>query len=431
MRKRVLLAGAAALALAGCGSNVKDGFVSRQWAEQIRELQIEPIFPPREDFLVGDVYLPAYPRNTPPEDKEDGYPPIATWLTSLELAEDNETPEHNSILKNFYKTRSTYPQTKFLGQQDPDLPQGRNESALRVARESVLDCSNTVNDNGNAVSDCNIFNSREVDSLRRLRIVGFPTFLATTITQGSLSAFVPAEAFTAALGLEFGDIESISVSVPVAESVGIPAMKLDTSDILVKDEGICDTQSLDYLLPSGQRKNGQKPSKNENQMVHAVVITEVFYTRAIDITIKTQESFGLGANVKPILPTSGKQLLKSETKPTGQTVASNGGQTGEGDSQKDPQPGQGSATDRRAQTTQQELQKAVSNLPTTPGVNMQLLSVADGQVGMRRAFARPLAIGYRGLSLSVDPRECTITDGGPAQDITPFNTPGQSPAQDS
>ena len=52
----LLTAAAVLLQLAGCASPTSPGEVARNWSCKLREMQIRPIFPPREDVHVGDVF---------------------------------------------------------------------------------------------------------------------------------------------------------------------------------------------------------------------------------------------------------------------------------------------------------------------------------------------------------------------------------------
>src|SRR5712691_1528623 len=51
------------LILSGCASNKsKYGSVYREWSSRMSEMGIFPVYPPREDIVVGDVYaLPLHP----------------------------------------------------------------------------------------------------------------------------------------------------------------------------------------------------------------------------------------------------------------------------------------------------------------------------------------------------------------------------------
>ncbi len=109
------------------GGNNDRGFVQREWSKSMRELGIVPVFPPREDLLVGDVYAydfnPDDPKSqkifeTAWDDLDDGdkairskmgmSPRLARWDVSAELSNEYKlsmavpaTPtEYNSILGN-------------------------------------------------------------------------------------------------------------------------------------------------------------------------------------------------------------------------------------------------------------------------------------------------------------------------------------------
>jgi len=474
MRKQVLLAGVAALMLAGCGSNVKPGFVAKQWAGEMRELQINPIFPPREDFQVGDIYLPAVPQDKVDQAfDEKGYLPISVWL--MEAGGDGAAA---SKLKTFYEDRSTYPQTSkavvdaVQQASEPESGNGGqgaggsgndNASGGELSGpvpQPVLDCADVAGGSGDS---CNIFTGNEKTKMRRMRIVGFPTFLSTTITQGNLSAFVPVEAFSAALGLDVGDVEAVSVNVPVAESVGVPAItafrlaqksfsspsaqicpgnlprKPQSSADAASSAGDSSTSStagqnaavaqrdtdqaekqpsdklgaIAALLPAGQRDtNGLV-----GDAFHAIVVNEVFYTRAIEISVETQQSFGLGARLQTLTPTG---IGGASGEPNQQGDGSSGGG---GDDPSTQRGTQGSTSVPGPVETYNRLLDATSNLPSAPGGSLRVVSVADGNIGMRRMFDRPIAIGYRGLSLLVDSQNCQIVGGGPVGDIGSIGNP--------
>ncbi len=64
--------------LAGCAfTAAPPGHVAKEWATAFRELQLTPIFPPREDVQVGDIYIvPVEPGEEEERAfKEKGYLP--------------------------------------------------------------------------------------------------------------------------------------------------------------------------------------------------------------------------------------------------------------------------------------------------------------------------------------------------------------------
>src|SRR5215212_7507298 len=83
------------------------GYVAKQWSMMVREFGIVPIFPPREDVQVGDVYAMPIPpdqelqlravRNT-----NGRFLPIPVLLGTIDVSKD---------LEEYYKHRLSFPRT--------------------------------------------------------------------------------------------------------------------------------------------------------------------------------------------------------------------------------------------------------------------------------------------------------------------------------
>lgn len=386
-----------AAVLAACNAT-EPGSVAKQWSQEMRELQINPVFPPREDFQVGDVYLPAVRPEDVRKTRADDTPlPISLWLTSLDI---------DDAMERFYDRRSTYPAT-----QADNIP-GDGDAAAKGLEapiaQAVLNCDDT-----STPEHCNIFTEPEDTALRRLRVVGFPTFLSTTIRNADLSAFIPAEAFTAALGASFGDVRSVSVSVPVAESIALPAGQLLSNlQTKLKSLNLCGPDgSLGAFLPRGQRPEDDAGRLPES--FHLVVVSEVFYTRAVDVNVHTEEKFGFGGKAKPV--------FAAEAPPTNPSTSAQA----PGGAKEDGKSSQSALQAGKTEPRNPSLDRAKGLLDaanktigayqarTAPGASFKFLSVSDGSVGMRRTFIRPIAIGYRGLELKVRSDSCAVIGGGP------------------
>src|SRR5882757_9909008 len=71
-----LVAIVTALVVAGCCSNqhpFSSGQVYRQWSSSMSQMGIFPVYPPREDIVVGDVYaLPLHPYDSAAVDQIGG-----------------------------------------------------------------------------------------------------------------------------------------------------------------------------------------------------------------------------------------------------------------------------------------------------------------------------------------------------------------------
>lgn len=88
----------------GCATSpAPEGYVAKQWATAFRELQITPIFPPREDVQVGDIYVvPVAPEDEDAIFEAKGYLPRGMWVHTLDL---------NKQISAFYEQRASFPQT--------------------------------------------------------------------------------------------------------------------------------------------------------------------------------------------------------------------------------------------------------------------------------------------------------------------------------
>lgn len=483
--------------------------VAREWSEDMRELQINAVFPPREDFQVGDLYLPP----APPEEaeaiaKERGYLPLASWLGSVDLSRK---------MLGFYATRRAYPVTP-TGQSGaspvpslacttenlPAINQASGEAVveteLDAAREELRTASSqnqvssavppagqlvvgraagtsSGDDNGPGAATtaagptnslCNIFTSPQARRVDRMRLVAFPDFAKTTISEGDLSGLIPVEALTVAFGARSREARSVTFSVPVAESIGLPAaFAAAPIKNALESEAVCDAVPLS--LPEGQREAYEKSGD-----VSVTAVTEVFYTRAIDVAVSFEETSGLGLELglaqplgdepaadepteptEPEEPAANAQIQETplpepqaegaavtqqaqQTQQTGQTQQTDpAAQTGAGTGDQEPDADDGPLTlaeaQRRIEALNQALEAAMDR--NAPGGGLRVLSLSAGSIGMRRTFAHPIAIGYRGLTLSVkrtaenDAAVCTVVGGAVAAGPGPLGKEAEPPAE--
>jgi hypothetical protein len=106
---KLLIQIAAALCLVllvGCTTQTGPGQVARDWSCKIREMQIRPLFPPREDFHVGDLYW----LDKVAESDANGYClPMKEFMPlSLHVA---YFPEVTRQADAYYKSRPDFPRT--------------------------------------------------------------------------------------------------------------------------------------------------------------------------------------------------------------------------------------------------------------------------------------------------------------------------------
>jgi hypothetical protein len=362
LRERKLLSGimagafllGVAMGLAGCAST-PPGYVAREWSKAMRELGITPVFPPREDLQVGDIYMsPSTPEREAILLAEENFVPLGLWAGNVKL---------DLALKNFYSARDSFPPTPATGTSQPTAP------------------------------GTDVFGSGDTN---RLRIVGFPMFMSATFNQGSLSGLIPVEAVSIAFGASLFGSKTVNVSVPRAESYGLPAASLFNSLVIAPQSGQPKkwspigagglvAEDLAAYLPTGQLVEVAKdPRWKENPYAYLRVITEVFYARELDVAIDSTEGRGATVDVQPVV--APPAIATGQAQPT--APAATGSLAF------------GEATPQQlAAELNRQLDEASQR--RVPGGGARFVAVGKRGVSLRLTYERPVAIGYRGMVLKL------------------------------
>ncbi|MEQ8603846.1 MAG: hypothetical protein RIB45_11045 [Marivibrio sp.] len=432
-KRRAGLLAAIALLASGCLGTDMRGMVAREWSRDMRALQINAVFPPREDFQVGDLYLAP----VPPDQHEDvadegGYAPLASWVGSIDFSRE---------LLAFYSTRRAYPATPPNQSQEAAQPTldcaAANLPALNAApgAQAAADALNAADGGaetaetaptdgvvqGAAASLCNSFTSPQARSVDRMRLVAFPDFSKTTVTEGDLSGLIPVEALTVAFGARSRETRSVTFSVPIAESVGLPLSRVATK-LTAEAENAAMCPLYIRALPKKQREEFLK-----TQIFHLTAVTEVFYARSIDVAVTFEEQDGVGLDLGLADPTgtaAGQQgsVTQEPLLPPSESDQSTAEAQDEGDRPS------GAMTLAEAQKRIDALNRALSASLERggPGGGLKVLSLSAGSIGMRRSFSQPVAIGYRGVNLAVKSTPgsdgeptCAVVGSGPADGDLP------------
>lgn len=358
----ILLCSLLFLSEAGC--QLDQGSAARNEGAAIREMQIQPIFPPREDVQVGDVYY-----NPDPEGaffaKGNGYIPIGLLVQAINLHKE---------LGQYYNWRLSFPPTtNATTQKVSDLQDNPNLLIPQIT------------------STGNIFDSGH--DVTRLRLVGFPTFSTTTNSLGQISGVIPTEAFTAAFAAATASQKTVSFSAPVAEMYELPmpvvmaAWDLHASgDLQSVTSKARFRTTFDiitrYLGTPQYDKNGQLISVSK---VPVTIITGVYYARAIDISVTAQSGAGLGLQAR----------LNSAKLPA---VIAPGTQT--------PTTRPTTAPATYSDYLNSTIDSSMAG--TVPGGQAKFIYADDQTVVLRRTFERPMAIGYRGVTVYIEPTSRSI-----------------------
>ena len=404
------------------------GTVYREWSGRMSELGIFPVFPPREDVLVGDVYaLPMHPYDNRVVEQVGGLGKVGIHIGYYNWVDRTNRGDLLKTLKEYYATRPTFPDTT------NDFTYGTNGS-LSLVRVPRLPGNCPSNDCQTGVFD-------PPNSIVRLRQVAFPEFSVATINSGSLAAVIPIEAIIANLGFNYEKIDRISVKVPQAESYGLPTdllleklfqpanklmiltnggiyLRADAPNTVINGAGAqlarqmfngvmgqMLTQLKDRLSDKALSEI-KRSAIADKDCIYLTVVSEVFFARAIDITISSTKGFSAGASARPL---SASELASLKQMVTGTNQPSTGSQ-----STNQPPPATAglpaSGTNDLAWMTGKLQELNLNQGISSVGGTVQIMGVSDRAIGVRRTFERPITVGVRGALLKLDVRPVTLSD---------------------
>jgi type 1 fimbria pilin len=350
--------------LSGCANGGSPGQVARDWSCKIREMQVRPLFPPREDMHVGDIYW----LQTIADKDSQGYCTNQKEFLSIPI-HVAYSAEANKSASQYYKSRPDFPS---ISNGTSSISITTSGMVISGGSQSSLP-TNSVND---------LF-STSSQAANRLRLVAFPDFMSVKVERTSLGAILPIQGVFASLGLSIEDVESASISIPVAESYGIPAALAISSF-----NNATSTVTIQALCA------WQKSVSKETGQLH--LIREVFYTRAIDVNIQSSKASALGLSrdrQDSVATTVSPVTFTSTTTAGTSTKMSFTGMT------------QQQMTDVAASAL-----KLLTLRNSVPGVSLSLESGQSSAISMRRVFDRPVAIGYRSVLIpyKIDGNKCIL-----------------------
>jgi hypothetical protein len=257
----------------------------------------------------------------------------------------------------------------------------------------------------------------------RLRLVGFPEFATASFSQGDLSALVPIEAMGLGINISRSSIDRVNVKVPAAESYALSAAKVmdklfqhptysnDGKPIWRANSESPLTGSLPFVDAVANREACASEGGNSN-LVYLQIVTEVFYARALDVSLFSSDTFGMRAQLASPTTTIGAQALPTDDSGLPEMSAAS----------LDIE-GLDSATAKALLT---KLQSRLGTTQTVPGGSIQIVNYSDRSIGLRRVFDRPIAIGMRGITVEYNPATQSFDSIGPASEVTPkFNRPNE------
>jgi hypothetical protein len=384
------------------------------------EMGIFPVYPPREDVVVGDVYaLPLHPYDTATVGYIGG---LGTAGIHVEYLGDTNLGWNNLLIKleRYYQTRP-YPadSTNILS------------STTNVPLTSISGYLETTQRTS----------AFSAGSIARLRQVSFPDFNISHVDQQSLSAVIPIEGIMAGLNFNRSDVTGVHFSIPHAESYGLTTedlleeayhdhllrptsdgiyMRGDTNGVIsvggaqmayamFQDIIKKVVENPDNCIPCGVRRHMERSVAAMTNQIYLALISEVYFARSMDITIERKTSTGANGSARPIAAAELKQLkdmgllvvralTKSVTSTsTNASATSTNVVTGMKAEMIDVTEGD-SAFDLARKLRGLEPPDSVDKL----GGSVRVLSVSASSIGLRRTFSRPICVGVRGVLVKIN-----------------------------
>jgi hypothetical protein len=288
-----------AFGLEGCKSRVAvdSGFVEDRWSKTMGYYNFSAAFPPR-DVMPGDIFL-AFQKNpgqTPnpasPEIHTDR-PPFFYRLTRLDV---------KTIIKNDLLKRINLPQTA----------QGTSDKPV------------------------DIFSTQK--NITALPTAAFIGYNIVNITEGDAGVAFPVHLFRTFLGGAFEDQLALSISVPSAQLVELPAIDAfhvlsnychnkNTKQYCEKPDWTAIDESItsDPITFIVKQYVDQFSINKDDYDLALIFVTDVLYAQSIQYSYSTENGSAFSAAVTPIAS------LSSQTKASGATAtsqtASEGGTT--------------------------------------------------------------------------------------------------------
>lgn len=353
--KFIVISTCTALVLGCSASKPKPGLIAKQWSDNTRQLGISPIYPPRERFEPGDIYLAV----TVPASKIGEMPDGFYTTTPIRYGQLDLT-------SNFTKEQQR--------RQLPAMP-------------------SYVNESGTAVTPWNMQDYPAAGG-RLNGIVAFPGYSFASATDAELGINVTNGAWGGLLGASSNSKYLISYSVPAAEYISLPL------DSIMAVANVYYNKNKDQALRLAKTmRDGLPENLSSKVTLSMIVATEIFYARAIDIAISAKDSSSatLSATTMKLIDLGEKKAKLQEELLKLKSPAA---------------PAAPAAQNKIALLESQisELQSTINTatqsvIPNIPGATGSITRSSATGVTLRQVFKYPVAIGYRGVSYNLEKDE--------------------------
>ncbi|WP_250528250.1 hypothetical protein [Caballeronia sp. GAWG2-1] len=379
-----------ALFVSACATPVVNpNNLANEWSDRLRAYQINPVFPPREDLQVGDLYLLCDANSLSTANiTPTGPTPQSLWIARLDLSK---------TLGDNYDTAIRMP-----GLTKDQAPK------------------NNAFSNPNSIGTMPSLDGM-VEKGRKfaLRNVSLPEFFSTSLTSVQASALVPAGVVLAGLGLSSNDVASISINIPAAGSYGVPFM---LGQFAVYDKIKSNLEPQFWPWVEGM-KAYYAPQCGADASPILLAITEIYAAYAISVNFSFEKGAAARLSAKlnsPADSTRNATLLAltkavsdaqtMQTKVAAATPAPAAAPAlvpapaAAAPAGAVPGAGTNAGTDEAAQQARlNNLLEMLTQQATGfeqqefAGVSAQVISGSTSGIRVERVFSNPVVIGYKGV----------------------------------
>ena len=417
--------------LAGCATSDKvsgPGALRDTWSTQLEQYGIYAVFPPRADIQVGDIYLTCTStiaqKFDPSNDAARRLLPSPIWVASIPGMLDGNT---EGLLSAAYRTRLQMPRMPIPNDTTDAGPTSLTASTAVATSTAATATVRRTRGHGktqhatrdtathatqSTISSGAIFMGRPPSGLMP---VSFPEFFSAAGTKADAQAIVPLPTILANLGVHASAVDAVQISVPSAESYGLPTVTIMQALAdwpARKRSGRNEIASLQQIGKPLRDTQAGKQWCALGQPQY-VVVSEIFATRSINVSMSFSGSAGVGAGVGLELPTGSKNAAVWDAlsqyfipqKPGVNGTRSNAdaktGAAGSGQAQIAP------PTIDQATSFVKELNSLYSKMGgdqtlSYPGGQVTVVTANSAGVNMNRQFEVPVVIGYRGIPLRLE-----------------------------
>lgn len=240
--------------------------IAKNYLTTVRDLQLSPIYPPREEFQVGDVYF----IENDPKDINDITSTRRFWLGAIEnvlkLSNDYLSSRINYVDSDLNKKKDAF-----------EIKPPQND--LRTGIVSLAD-----------------------GERRSLPLVSFPSVSGRASTAGAFGGY----GFVRSFGLAFGQNESVDLDFGDTRAFGLPpgALAIDESYQPAFRRHICPVMQSEIVQRLDKDKNPVLENGHpvfdyecsEGKDCQVLIVTRTILTRSIDFTYSNAQIARLALN---------------------------------------------------------------------------------------------------------------------------------------